>query len=186
MAKVLYTRVSSIHQNLDRQLQEADTYDKVFEDKCSGKNTNRPALQEMLSFVRSGDSLYSHELSRLARNTFDLIDLVNKLLDKGVSVHFLKENLHFSPDKEDSHSRFLLQIFGAVAEFERNLISQRRSEGIFLAKQAGKFKGTKKRLSPAQVQELKEYAQNKAAWTPTALAKRYNICRASVYNYLKV
>ena len=117
MAIVLYARVSSISQNLDRQLQDSDKYDRIFEDKCSGKNTDRPALQEMLNYIREGDEVYAHELSRLARNTFDLIDLVNKILAKGVSIHFIKENLHFSPDKDDATSQLILTILASIAQF---------------------------------------------------------------------
>jgi DNA invertase Pin-like site-specific DNA recombinase len=185
MAKILYARVSSLSQNLDRQIQEANKYDRVFEDRCSGKNTDRPALQEMLNFVREGDSVYAHELSRLARNTFDLIDLVRKLLSKGVSVHFIKEGLHFSPNKEDATSTLMLTILGSIGQFERDLIRTRQLEGIAIRKAAKGYPGKKKRLTPEQVKELKELAQNKEAWTPKELSKRYNICRASVYNYLK-
>lgn len=185
MVKILYARVSSIGQNLDRQIQNSEQYDKVFEDKCSGKDTNRPALQEMLGYIREGDNVFCHELSRLARNTFDLIDLVNKILAKGASVHFIKENLNFYPDKSDATSRLMLSIFGSVAEFERNLIKERQKEGVFLAKKNGRYKGTKKHLTDAQIQELKELAQNKQAWTVKKLMERYNISRASVYNYLK-
>lgn len=184
MAIVLYARVSSIGQNLDRQLQDSDKYDRIFEDKCSGKNTDRPALQEMLNYIREGDEVYAHELSRLARNTFDLIDLVNKILAKGVSIHFIKENLHFSPDKDDATSQLILTILASIAQFERTLIRTRQREGIAIAKANGKFKGTKKRLTAAQIQELKELAQNRIVWPISELMKRYSISRASVYNYL--
>ena len=184
MAIVLYARVSSISQNLDRQLQDSDKYDRIFEDKCSGKNTDRPALQEMLNYIREGDEVYAHELSRLARNTFDLIDLVNKILTKGVSIHFIKENLHFSPDKDDATSQLILTILASIAQFERTLIRTRQREGIAIAKVNGKFKGTKKRLTAAQIQELKELAQNRIVWPISELMKRYSISRASVYNYL--
>lgn len=185
MAKVLYARVSSINQNLNRQLQDSEGYDKIFEDKCSGKNTERPALQEMLNYIREGDEVYAHELSRLARNTFDLIGLVNKMLAKGVSVHFIKENLHFSPDKDDATSNLILTILASIAQFERTLIKDRQKEGIAIAKANGKYKGTKKRLSAEQVKELKELAQNRNVWTIQKLMDRYQISRASVYNYLK-
>lgn len=185
MVKILYARVSSIGQNLDRQIQNAEQYDKVFEDKCSGKNTNRPALQEMLGYIREGDSVYAHELSRLARNTFDLIDLVNKILAKGTSVHFIKENLNFYPDKSDPTSQLMLGVLASISQFERVLIKTRMLEGVLIAKKNGKYKGTKKHLTNAQIQELKELAQNKQAWPVKKLMERYNISRASVYNYLK-
>ena len=129
MAIVLYARVSSIGQNLDRQLQDSDKYDRIFEDKCSGKNTDRPALQEMLNYIREGDEVYAHELSRLARNTFDLIDLVNKILAKGVSIHFIKENLHFSPDKDDATSQLILTILASIAGRYSNRQGQWQVQG---------------------------------------------------------
>ena len=162
MAIVLYARVSSIGQNLDRQLQDSDKYDRIFEDKCSGKNTDRPALQEMLNYIREGDEVYA----------------------QGVSIHFIKENLHFSPDKDDATSQLILTILASIAQFERTLIRTRQREGIAIAKANGKFKGTKKRLTAAQIQELKELAQNRIVWPISELMKRYSISRASVYNYL--
>lgn len=185
MVKILYARVSSIGQNLDRQVYDAEQYDRVFEDKSSGKDTNRPALQEMLGYIREGDAVYAHELSRLARNTFDLINLVNTILAKGASVHFIKENLNFYPDKSDPTSQLMLGVLASISQFERNLNRDRMLEGVFLAKINGKYKGTKKRLSAEQIKELQELAQNKEAWTIQKLMERYKISRASVYNYLK-
>ena len=186
MAKVLYARVSTIQQHLDRQLTDSDKYDMVFMDKCSGKDTNRPKLQEMLNYLHPQDSLFIHEMSRLGRNTFDLISLVRTILDKNVEIHFLKENLHFKPGHSDPISNLMLQIFSSVYAFERSLILERTKEGIALAKAQGKYKGTKKHLSKAQIEELKDLAKNKLAWPVATLCKRYNICRASVYNYLKM
>ncbi len=186
MAKILYARVSTVQQNLDRQLTDSDQYDMIFMDKCSGKDTNRPKLQEMLNYIRSGDSLHVHELSRLGRSTFDLISLVRTILDKNVDIHFLKENLHFKPGNQDHISNLILEVFSSIYQFERTLILERTKEGIALAKSQGKYKGTKKHLTKPQIEELKELAKNKLAWPVSALCKRYNICRASVYNYLKM
>ena len=97
MSKVAYKRVSTADQNTARQL-DSMTFDKVFEDKISGKDVNRPALQAMLEYVRDGDELYVHSLDRLGRNTADLIELVNKLKDKGVTIIFEKQGLKFKPD----------------------------------------------------------------------------------------
>lgn len=186
MTKILYCRCSSEGQNPARQLEHANEYDKVFVDMLSGKDTNRPQLQEMLGYIRDGDELYVHELSRLARNTLDLMDLVNKVLAKGAKIHFLKENLNFSPDKDDATSRLILTILGSIAQFERELIAARRTEGIRIAKANGKYKGTKKHLSKEQISELQELAKNRDAWTIKKLMERYKISRASVYNYLKM
>lgn len=150
------------------------------------ENADRPALKEMLGYLREGDELFVHELSRLARNTFDLINLVDQMLAKGVQINFIKENLHFSPNKEDATSNMMLTILGAIAQFERTIIKTRQKEGIAIAKEKGKFKGTKKRLSAEQINELKELAQNKSVWTVAKLRDRYRISRASVYNYLKL
>lgn len=185
MAKVFYARTSTVIQHEDRQLTDKDQYDRIFLDKCSGKDVNRPALQEMIAYIREGDELYVHELSRLGRNTFDLLSLVKQILNKGVTITFLKEHMFFSPDKTDAMSQMTLEIFSAVATFERNLINQRCQEGRILAKLNHKYKGSKKHLSIEQIQELRDLAKNKEVWTPTSLAKRYNICRSSVYNYLK-
>ncbi len=186
MAKVLYARVSTAQQHLDRQLIDSEQYDKIFIDKCSGKDTNRPQLQEMLNYLHEFDSLAVHELSRLGRNTFDLISLVKTILDKNVDIFFIKENLHFKPGNQDPISNLVLEVFSSIYSFERTLILERTREGRELAKAQGKYKGTKKHLNQAQIEELKDLAKNKAAWPVSTLCKRYNICRASVYNYLKI
>ena len=185
MAKILYVRCSTTNQSELRQIQEADNYDKVYVDKCSGKSIERPALTEMLDFIRSGDEIECWELSRLGRSTFDLLSLTKKILAKNVSIRFIKENLYFRPDTQDPVATLTFEIFCAFANFERSVINQRCAEGRAIAKANGVYKGSKKHLNTAQIEELRELAKNKEAWNPTTLAKRYNICRSSVYNYLK-
>lgn len=137
--KIAYLRVSSVSQNEARQREAMQDkgIDKYFVDKCSGKDTNRPQLQEMLAYVREGDTVYIHEFSRLARNTADLLKIVEYLNDKGVTLISNKENL----DTSTSTGKLMLTIIGAIAEFERECIRERQLEGIAIAKREGKFKG---------------------------------------------
>ncbi len=147
--KVGYRRVSTIDQNLDRQ--ELGSVDRVFEEKVSGKNTDRAALQEMLAFVRDGDEVIVYSIDRLARDLRDLQTIIQTLLDKKVSISFLSEHLSFSADKEDAFSRLQLHLMGAFAEFERGIIRKRQAEGIAKAKDRGVYKGRKKQVDDAVV-----------------------------------
>ena len=135
-----YIRVSSLDQNPDRQIEDLKSQgvEKLFIDQVSGKNIDRPELQKMLYFVREGDSLYVHSLDRLARNLADLLNLVEDLTGRGVSVHFLGEKLDFDAGKDASPtSKLMLSMIGAFAEFERSMIRRRQAEGIALAKERG-------------------------------------------------
>lgn len=145
-----YIRVSTVEQNTARQL-EGIQLDKVFEDKCSAKDTKRPQLKALLEFVREGDVLHVHDISRLARNLEDLLSLVRTLTGKGVAVKFMKENLHFTGDANNPMQVLMLNLLGAVYQFERSLLLERQREGIKLAKEAGKYKGGKPRIDEAHV-----------------------------------
>jgi DNA invertase Pin-like site-specific DNA recombinase len=141
MAKVAYKRVSTAEQNTARQLDNM-TFDKVFEDKVSGKDTNRPKLQAMLEYgLREGDELYIHSLDRLGRNTADLIELMNQLRAKGVTVKFVKQGLEFKPDTNNSMNDLMFTMLAAFSQFERELMLERQREGIAKAKEEGKYKG---------------------------------------------
>ena len=146
-----YVRVSSVEQNTDRQLEGVE-FDRVFTDKASGKDTKRPALEELLRFVREGDVVIVHSIDRLARNLPDLRRIVEDLTGRSVQLRFVKENLTFSGD-DSPMSTLLLSVMGAFAEFERALIRERQLEGIAIAKKKGAYKGRKKALSGEQVQE---------------------------------
>lgn len=111
--------------------------DKMYIDKISGKNTDRPALLEMLGFVREGDSVIVESISRFARNTKDLLELTEELNNKRVQFISQKEKI----DTDTPAGKFMLTIFGAVAELEREYIRQRQREGIEIAKEQGKYKG---------------------------------------------
>ena len=169
-------------QNTERQLLDIPC-DRAYIEKISGKNTDRPELQAMLLNIRSGDILNIHEMSRLARNTRDLLNLVEEITAKGATIIFHKENLTFKGDgKQDPYQKMMMTMLGAVAELERNLILERQREGIALAKLHGKYKGGQPKLTAQQVEEIKTLVNNR---TPiTQIARQYNISRRTVYNYL--
>ncbi len=133
--RVFYVRCSTIEQNEARQLKMAEEQnaEKVFVDKASGKNTDRAAFKEMMAFVRLGDIVVVKCISRIARNTRDLLSIVSELMEKGVEFVSLKENI----DTTTPQGRFMLTVFGALAELER------QREGIEIAKSEGKYKGRK-------------------------------------------
>jgi DNA invertase Pin-like site-specific DNA recombinase len=182
MATVGYVRVSDLSQNEGRQL-EGQTTDKTFTDKVSGKDTNRPALVQMLEYVREGDTLLVHSIDRLARNLVDLHNLVDQLTGKGVTVRFMKESLTFSSDTNNASNKLMLSMMGAFAEFERALIRERQREGIAIAKAEGRMKGRPAALTPAQVEAIKDRA--KKGESKVALAKEFNVTRSTLYAALK-
>ena len=128
-----YVRLSSLDQNPERQLKKLKTLqvEKIFVDKQSGKDIERPELQQMLAFVREGDVLVVHSLDRLATNLADLLTMVLDLTGRGVSVRFIHEKFDFDADKESSPmAKLLLSMVGAFAEFERSMVKRRQAEGI--------------------------------------------------------
>jgi DNA invertase Pin-like site-specific DNA recombinase len=180
--RVGYIRVSSEMQNTARQL-DGIQVDRVFEDRLSGKDTNRPQLQAMLEYVREGDEIVCHEMSRLARNLDDLRRLVQELTKRGVKVRFIKEAMIFAGD-DSPMSLLMLSMMGAFAEFERSIIKSRVAEGIAQAKKIpGKYAGRKPALSPAQASQLRERVKN--GEKKTALAAEYGISRETLYTYLR-
>lgn len=117
--------------------------DEIFEDQLSGANTGRTALQQMLRYVRKGDTIHVHSIDRLARILKDLLDPVEDLKCRGVQLQFHKEGLIFTG--EQSHTQdLMLSMMGAIAQFERSMIQERQAEGIAKAKAAGVYKGRKK------------------------------------------
>ena len=180
--RVGYIRVSSEGQNTARQLDGVQV-DRTFEEKISGKDTNRPQLQAMLEYVREGDEVVCHEMSRLARNLDDLRRLVQELTKRGVRVSFLKEAMTFAGD-DSPMSLLMLSMMGAFAEFERSIIRSRVAEGIAQAKKIpGKYAGRKPSLTPAQASQLRERAR--AGEKKTSLATEYGISRETLYAYLR-
>jgi DNA invertase Pin-like site-specific DNA recombinase len=169
---VAYIRVSSVGQNTARQL-DGMTFDATFTDKCSGSDTNRPQLKAMLAHVRKGDTVVVHEISRLARNTADLLALVETLTGKGVSITFKKESMTFTGEKTNPMNQMLLTMLGAVAAFELSMINERRAEGQAKAKAEGKHMGRTAKLSAERVAELCSRAA--AGESKTALAEEFGL-----------
>ena len=154
MSVIGYKRVSTVDQSLERQ--DLGDVDKVFEEKLSGKSaSDRPALQDLIGYARHGDTVVVHSIDRLARDLRDLQDIIQTLNDKGVAISFLSERLTFSADADDAFARLQLQMMGAFAEFERNIIRKRQAEGIAVAKAKGVYKGGKKRIDRDKVHQLK-------------------------------
>ena len=158
--KIGYIRVSTQEQHTIRQevLMEALGVDEVYIDRMSGKNTNRPELQRMMGYVRKGDTVIVESISRFARNTRDLLELVEQLTAKGVEFVSKKEAI----DTTTPTGKFMLTVFGAVAELEREYILQRQREGIAIAKKQGKYKGRKPIVVP-------EFEQVAAKWRSGAI-----------------
>lgn len=138
MARIGYIRVSTEEQNTARQELSLQNVDKTYIEKISGKSAdNRPELKKMMEYVREGDTVVVESISRFARNTKDLLTLVDELKKKGVAFISLKESI----DTTTPQGQFMLTVFGAMAELERESILQRQREGIAIAKQEGKYKG---------------------------------------------
>lgn len=136
---VFYARCSTAEQNEARQLEDAKQCqaEKVFVDKLSGKNTDRPQLKAMLAFVREGDKVICSDISRIARNTRDLLAILDELQRKGVAFQSLKEAI----DTATPQGQFMLTVFAALAQLERDCIRQRAEEGMRIAMQEGRIKG---------------------------------------------
>lgn len=176
-----YVRVSSVEQNEARQL-EGVTVDKTFTDKASGGTLDRPALSDLLEWVREGDVVNVHSMDRLARNLQDLRKTVQAINAKGATVKFVKEGLEFSANSSTPMAELMLNLLGAVAEFERSLIRERQREGIELAKQRGVYTGRKKALTKAQAAEIRTRAEG--GESKAALAREFGVTRATLYKYL--
>lgn len=179
--RVGYIRVSSDGQNTARQL-EGMQVDRVFEEKISGKDTNRPQLEAMLSYVREGDEILVHSMDRLARNLDDLRRLVSQTTKKGIKITFLKECMTFTGE-DSPMSTLMLSMMGAFAEFERSLTLERQREGIVIAKAEGKYKGRKPSLTQQQASQLRQRVQNGA--NKSELAREYGVSRETLYAYLR-
>jgi DNA invertase Pin-like site-specific DNA recombinase len=176
-----YIRVSTLDQNTDRQL-DGVRLDKVFTDKASGKDVNRPQLQAALEYMRDGDTLVIHSMDRLARNVEDMRRMVRELTERAVTVRFVKENLTFTGD-DSPMNKLMLTMLGAFAEFERGLIRERQREGIAIAKKAGDvYKGRKPALSAVQAAEM--IRKVKAGAKKQAIADEYGISRQTLYEYM--
>lgn len=181
--RVGYIRVSTVEQHEDRQvkdLTENVNVSKVFIDKLSGKDTNRPQLNAMIDYVREGDTVVVSEYSRLARSTRDLIDIIETLQNKGVTVISTKEKL----DTSTPQGEFMLTVFAGIATLERKLMLQRQREGIAIAKANGKYKGRQSKQKPEEWESLKAMYMSRQI-TVSEIAKRCEVSRPIVYKWLK-
>ena len=141
-----YVRVSTFDQHPDRQLEHVHV-DRLFTDKASGKDTRRPALDALLSFVRDGDTVVVHSMDRLARNLDDLRRLVQTLTRRGVRITFVKEHLTFTGE-DSPMAHLMLSVMGAFAEFERALLHERQRRGLHWPGNAGHTADAKSRCPP--------------------------------------
>ena len=143
---IAYIRVSTVEQNEQRQIEAMKPFniEKWFIEKISAKDTNRPKLQELLEFVREGDTIHVHDFSRLARSTKDLLDIVEQLSQKNIYLVSNKENI----DTSTPTGKLMLTMIGAINEFERYNLLERQREGIAIAKRNGKYKGGKRKSVP--------------------------------------
>jgi len=177
-----YVRVSTQEQNEARQneLMERLGVEKIFIDKMTGSNTKRPELQSMLDFVRKGDTVIVESISRFARNTRDLLNLVDTLVIKGVEFISQKEDI----DTTSPAGKFMLTVFAAVSELERDYLLQRQKEGIEIAKQEGKYKG-RKRIELNNFNEIyKKWSQKEI--TGVQAMKKLGISKSTFYRRIKV
>lgn len=182
-----YIRVSTLDQNADRQhiALNAAHVEKIDEDHISGANTDRAQFQAMMQFLREGDELVVLSLDRLARNLRDLLDTVETLGKRGVSVRFLKENLLFDArSNADPTSKLMLSMVGAFAEFERSMIRSRQAEGIALAKARGAYKGRPRSVTDEQISKLKAALAQEVPLTKAT--RKVGISRTTAYRYLAV
>lgn len=173
-----YVRVSSVGQNDARQL-DGITLNKTFTDKASGKDTQRPQLQALLEFVREGDTVLVHSMDRLARSLRDLEAIVTGLTGRGVSVSFVSQGMTFTGDDSPMNT-LMLQMLGAVSQFERSLILERQREGIAVAKaKGGVYLGRKPSLDAAGVAELRALVSQ--GMPKAQIAVKLGISRTTLY-----
>ena len=181
--KVGYVRVSTVDQNTGRQevLMKELGVDKIYVDKQSGKNKERPQLQEMLNFVREGDTLVVESISRLARNVKDLLEIVYQLKQKGLVFISKKETI----DTSTPAGEFMLTVFGALAQLERSYILERQAEGIALAKAQGKYNG-RPRIEVDENRFIEYYKDYQAGYlTGKGICKKLGISLSTFHRRVK-
>ena len=176
MSKVAYVRVSTAEQNEARQREALAVrgIDKWFIEKASGKNTDRPEFQKMLDWVREGDTIYIHDLSRIARSTKDLLDLLDVLREKGVALVSGKESI----DTSTATGKLLVTMVAAINEFEMANLLERQKEGIAIAKREGKYKGRKAVTVPDLPRHYERYQRREVS--KAALARELGISRPTL------
>lgn len=178
MAIIGYARVSTTGQSLEQQLTALAECEKVFQEKVSGSKTDRPQLQAMLEFVRSGDVLKVTKLDRLARNTRHLLEITDQLHAKGVTLHI--QNLGI--DTATPTGKLMLTMIGAIATFEREIMLERQAEGIALAKAKGVYKGRK---PTARVKATDALSLLEEGYSKVKVAEVLNISQSSLYRIIR-
>jgi len=176
MSKIAYVRVSTQEQNEARQREAlaAHGIDKWFIEKASGKNTDRPEFQKMMDWVREGDTIYIHDLSRIARSTLDLLNLLNVLTEKDVALVSDKENI----DTGTATGKLIITVIAAINEFERANLLERQREGIAIAKRQGKYKGRKPVTVPDLPRHYDRYQRREIS--KATLARELRISRPTL------
>ena len=176
MSKAAYVRVSTAEQNEARQREALAVrkIDKWFIEKASGKNTDRPEFQKMLDWVREGDTIYIHDLSRIARSTKDLLDLLDVLREKGVALVSDKESI----DTSTATGKLLVTMVAAINEFERANLLERQREGIAIARREGKYKGRKAVTVPDLPRYYERWQRREVS--KAALARELGISRPTL------
>lgn len=179
--KVGYVRISTKEQNTARQnvLMEQLGVEKVYTDRVSGKNTDRPELQKMMDFVREGDTVIVESFSRFARNTRDLLDLTDALKQKGVQFISQKENI----DTQGATGKLMLVLFAALAQFERETLLERQAEGIAIAKAEGRMAGRPKKAEGDFAEVYSDWKAGKI--NASAGARKLHIARSTWYRKVK-
>jgi len=179
MANIKYIRVSTQEQNTARQEQDLANYDKVFIEKISGKDTNRPQLQAMLDYVREGDVVTVESYSRLARDTRDLLNIIDVLNKKGVAFVSQKEQI----DTSTPAGRFMLSVFASLAQFEREQILARQAEGIAIAQREGRMGRPTIKPCDSFTAIVKEWQDGNI--TAVEAMKRAGMTKATFYRKVK-
>ncbi len=177
-----YARVSTEDQNLDMQmdaLKEAKC-DHIYEEKMSGKIKERPVLDEALNFMRKGDTLVVWKLDRLGRSLRHLIEVINQLMDSGMYFMSLQEKI----DTTSTSGKLIFHIFAALAEFEREIISERTKAGLKAARVRGRMGGRPKKLNEEQTQMVKKMWIDHSI-TIDEICRTFDISRSTLYHYLK-
>ena len=188
MAKIGYARVSSKEQHLDRQLAALKDVDKLFTDKLSGANTNRPELQKMLAYIREGDIVMVTELDRLGRNNHDLTKIMNSIQNKGATVDVL--NLPSmtgiaDPNLRQLMTNLIIELYKYQAESERKRIIERQQQGIALAKQQGKYHGRKPQYVKDDPRLQHAFKLYQAGMSDVDVARNTGIKRTTFIRYRK-
>lgn len=183
-----YIRVSTREQSTGRQTDGMEhlKLDKVFIEKVSGKNKERPELLNCINYAREGDTLYIYSMDRLARSIIDLRTIIEDLTNKGVSVHFIKEARTYSKDSADPFNAFLLNILGSFAEFERTIMLERQAEGIAYAKLNGTKTGKPFGKQPLDMSRRNEAIELlDSGILITDIATKMKLSRASIYKLIR-